>query len=158
VFEDEHVKAIELVQDVKLADGSTQHKLYTLPSTSSGRAYRPCFVTSAELFARKNRRTEKEWPYKDLPTLRLRLKKPKSKKQVKWGEDTVDNEHLNKKKSKCCCIYNKPRAFGESSDSEDDDECDNCHGHVERRKKARGEGGGDQDTAPTSTPPPLVPA
>ncbi|XP_054284953.1 E3 ubiquitin-protein ligase PPP1R11 [Macrosteles quadrilineatus] len=94
----------------------------------------------------------------DLPTLRLRLKKPKSKKQVKWGEDTVDNEHLNKKKSKCCCIYNKPRAFGESSDSEDDDECDNCHGHVERRKKARGEGGGDQDTAPTSTPPPLVPA
>merc|ERR1711870_136968 len=32
-----------------------------------------------------------------------------------WTEDTVDNEHMNKKKSKKCCIYSKPRAFGESS-------------------------------------------
>ena len=31
----------------------------------------------------------------------------------------VDNEHLGRKKSKCCCIYVKPRAFDES-DSEDE--------------------------------------
>jgi protein phosphatase 1 regulatory subunit 11 len=55
-------------------------------------------------------------------------------KKVEWQEGTVDNEHMGKKKSKCCCIYVKPKKFGESS-SEDEDECDNCHGHVERKKK-----------------------
>uniref|UniRef100_A0A1B6DAN8 E3 ubiquitin-protein ligase PPP1R11 n=1 Tax=Clastoptera arizonana TaxID=38151 RepID=A0A1B6DAN8_9HEMI len=67
--------------------------------------------------------------------VRLKLKKPKSKKQVNWGEGTIDNEHLNKKKSKCCCIYNKPRAFGESSSDSSDDECENCQGHVEKKEK-----------------------
>lgn len=28
----------------------------------------------------------------------------------------------------------KPKAFGESS-SEDEDECENCHGHVEMKKQ-----------------------
>jgi hypothetical protein len=33
----------------------------------------------------------------------------------------VDNEHLNRKKSKCCCVYVKPKKFGESdSESESD--------------------------------------
>lgn len=32
-----------------------------------------------------------------------------------------------------CCIYEKPRPFGESS-SESEDECENCRGHVENRK------------------------
>lgn len=74
----------------------------------------------------------------DVHTVRLRLRKPKSKKQVKWGEGTVDNEHMNRKKSKCCCVYTKPRAFGESSSSDSSDmECENCHGHVERKKKNR---------------------
>eukprot|EP00913_Durusdinium_trenchii_P025128 g23587.t1 len=44
--------------------------------------------------------------------------------KVTWAEDTVDNEHLNKKKSKKCCIFSKPRAFGESSsesEGSDDD-------------------------------------
>lgn len=40
---------------------------------------------------------------------------------------------MNKKKSKCCCIYEKPKKFGESSSDEDNDECDHCHGHVERK-------------------------
>ena len=31
----------------------------------------------------------------------LKLKKPKNDKKVKWDEGTVDNEHMNKKKSKC---------------------------------------------------------
>lgn len=31
-----------------------------------------------------------------------------------------------------CCQYEKPRAFDESS-SESEDECDNCHGHVEKK-------------------------
>jgi len=37
----------------------------------------------------------------DVPTVRLRLRKPKSSKKVQWTQGTVDNEHLNKKKSKC---------------------------------------------------------
>lgn len=36
-----------------------------------------------------------------MPTVRLRLRKPKSNKKVQWTQGTVDNEHLNKKKSKC---------------------------------------------------------
>ncbi|CAI9738857.1 Hypothetical predicted protein [Octopus vulgaris] len=63
------------------------------------------------------------------PTLHLRLKKVRNNKKVKWTNDTVDNEGLNRKKSKCCCIYEKPRNFGESSSEEDNDECDSCHGH-----------------------------
>lgn len=35
------------------------------------------------------------------PVLRLRLKKPKSRKKVCWTTDTVDNEGMDKKKSKC---------------------------------------------------------
>jgi len=71
----------------------------------------------------------------DVPTLTLRLKKPKNDKKVQWTTETVDNEDMNKKKSKCCCIYNKPKKFDESSSSDDsDDECDHCHGHVEKKK------------------------
>lgn len=72
--------------------------------------------------------------------IKLKLTKSKNKekdeKKVGWTEETVDNEHMGKKKSKCCCIYKKPTVFGESS-SESDDECENCFGHPEVRKKNR---------------------
>ncbi|XP_024081799.1 E3 ubiquitin-protein ligase PPP1R11-like [Cimex lectularius] len=92
------------------------------------------------------------FPNIDVRTIKVTLKKPKTDKQVKWTSETVDNEHLNRKKSKCikvfkrlssssnigyflgCCIYEKPRVFGESS-SEDEGECENCFGHVEMKKK-----------------------
>lgn len=77
--------------------------------------------------------------------VRLVLRKPKNKKKVVWSEGTVDNEDMNKRKSKCCCIYKKPHVFGESS-SDTDDECENCHGHMDARKS---------DDAPP--PPPAVP-
>lgn len=73
----------------------------------------------------------------DVQTVRLRLKKPTTLKKVNWGEGTVDNEHMNKKKSKCCCQYVKPKEFDESSSESDDDECENCHGHVEKKKKSK---------------------
>ena len=66
-------------------------------------------------------------------TLRLRLTKKPSKndRRVSWTPDTVDNEFMNKKKSKCCCIYSKPRAFDQSSseDENEDKECSHCKGH-----------------------------
>lgn len=71
-----------------------------------------------------------------MPTLKLRLKKTKTDKKVKWTNETVDNENMGKKSSKCCCIYEKPRAFGESSDeSDDDDECEHCRGHKSKWDK-----------------------
>ncbi|KAJ4428296.1 hypothetical protein ANN_24314, partial [Periplaneta americana] len=86
--------------------------------------------------------------FQDVRTVRLRLRKPESKKKVQWQSGTVDNEHLNKKKSKCCCQYEKPRVFGESSSSSEDEECENCHGHVERKKKKKKEPpGSTEDSA-----------
>jgi protein phosphatase 1 regulatory subunit 11 len=88
------------------------------------------------------------------PAVKLKLKKPKNDRKVKWTEGTVDNEHLDKKKSKCqcsafnfpltvvcieiftffsgCCIYEKPKLFGESSEEDDDDECGHCRGHKKK--------------------------
>lgn len=81
---------------------------------------------------------EEERTSQEPPAVRLKLRKPKSDKKVKWDADTVDNEHMNKRKSKCCCIYKKPKAFDESSSSESDDECEDCFGHVDHRKKSQG--------------------
>lgn len=36
--------------------------------------------------------------------------------RVRWTNDVVDNEHMDKKKSKICCIFHPQREFGESSD------------------------------------------
>ncbi|KAF3201454.1 hypothetical protein TWF106_001559 [Orbilia oligospora] len=42
------------------------------------------------------------------------------RRRVTWTEEVVDNEGLGRKKTKICCIYNKPREFGESSSEESD--------------------------------------
>lgn len=70
------------------------------------------------------------------PVVRIKLKKPTRGRAVSWTEDTVDNENMNKRKSKICCIYHKPKPFGESSSSESDDDDDgpdprkhHCHHH-----------------------------
>ena len=66
------------------------------------------------------------------PTLRLCLNKKatSSGKSVKWRENTVDNEFMNRKKSKCCCVYKKPLRWDESSgEDENDEECEHCKGH-----------------------------
>ncbi|XP_017079501.1 E3 ubiquitin-protein ligase PPP1R11 [Drosophila eugracilis] len=68
------------------------------------------------------------------PTLQLRLEHPRDKRRVVFHAGVVDNEHLNRKKSKCCCIYKKPLAFDESS-SDDDEDCEHCFGHPEKRKR-----------------------
>lgn len=68
--------------------------------------------------------------------LRLKLQKTdkkkadESQKKVKFTDQTVDNEGMGRKKSKCCCIYHKPHNFDQSSDSDDSDlESDHCFGH-----------------------------
>lgn len=54
------------------------------------------------------------------------LEKAKSGKRVEWSSDTIDNEHLGRRSSKCCCVYEKPRAFGESSSESEKEDDDNC--------------------------------
>ncbi|CAG4972633.1 unnamed protein product [Colias eurytheme] len=92
----------------------------------------------------------------------LRPTKQQTRKKVVWTEDTVDNEHMNKKKSKCCCIYEKPRRFDES-DTESDDECEHCFGHVEKRKRPATSGAAvqeatEQTASITLQPPEPAPA
>ncbi|XP_069490929.1 E3 ubiquitin-protein ligase PPP1R11 [Ambystoma mexicanum] len=80
-------------------------------------------------------------------SLTIKLRKRKTDKKVEWSSDTVDNEHLGRRSSKCCCIYEKPRAFGESStesEDEDDDGCGNAH-CIRGHKKGLVQGG---DSAP----------
>uniref|UniRef100_A0A915KQL2 E3 ubiquitin-protein ligase PPP1R11 n=1 Tax=Romanomermis culicivorax TaxID=13658 RepID=A0A915KQL2_ROMCU len=68
----------------------------------------------------------------------LHLRRPEDRNGVTWSADTVDNEHFDKKKSKCCCIYTKNRAWDESSSgSSTEMECDDCYGHVEAKKKKK---------------------
>ena len=94
--------------------------------------------------------TERQPNSSEPPILKLRLKpkdeesdkgaksKPKKviRKQVSWTQETIDNEDLGRKKSKCCCVYVKPKTFGESdSESEDEgnggeDDCKHCSGHT----------------------------
>ncbi|KAH8392948.1 uncharacterized protein ZK945.8 [Drosophila serrata] len=69
--------------------------------------------------------------------LRLASQVPQTKRRrVCFHEGVVDNEHLNRRKSKCCCIYRKPHAFDESSSSADD-ECEHCYGHPEVKTRNR---------------------
>ena len=50
-------------------------------------------------------------------TVMLTLQPRPQLNRVTWAPDTVNNEFHNKKKSNKCCIYKKPRKFGESSSS-----------------------------------------
>jgi len=70
------------------------------------------------------------------PTLSLRLQKPEPRQKVQWSTDTVDNEFMGKKKSKCCCIYEKPKVFGESDtdSSSDEDDAGGCTPHCRGHK------------------------
>jgi hypothetical protein len=52
----------------------------------------------------------------------LVLKLRARKRRVRWAEGVEDNEDLCRKKSKCCCVFHRPRAFDESSS--DDEEAD----------------------------------
>ncbi|XP_055613868.1 E3 ubiquitin-protein ligase PPP1R11 [Uranotaenia lowii] len=108
-----------------------------IPSSSSSATMLPEAVTPGGSRTITETLTADQIPgpsNQEAPVLRLRLQKPKTSKKVQWCNGTVDNEHMNKKKSKCCCIYVKPRQFGESS-SESEDECEHCFGHVELKKR-----------------------
>ena len=45
-------------------------------------------------------------------------------KRVTWHESVIDNEHMNKRKSKKCCIFHRSRSKYESSSEEDSSDSD----------------------------------
>lgn len=80
-----------------------------------------------------------------------------SKKSVRFARDTVDNEHMDRRKSKICCIYHRPRRFDESdSDESDSDAAGSDDGGerddtrcCDRSSACDGGGSGDDDATTT---------
>lgn len=85
----------------------------------------------------------------NVQVVHLKKKKPK---HISWDVHVIDNENLNRKRSNCCCIYEKPKIFGNpdgnESDSDYDDCCDSCmgkkkthqlHGHANTKEEQNDE-------------------
>ncbi|KAF6365102.1 protein phosphatase 1 regulatory inhibitor subunit 11 [Rhinolophus ferrumequinum] len=67
---------------------------------------------------------------------------------------------MGRRSSKCCCIYEKPRAFGESSTESDEEEEEGCgHTHCVRgHRKGRSRAiPGPSPTTPPQPPDPSQP-
>lgn len=62
--------------------------------------------------------------------LKLKTGAKERDRKITWTEDTIDNEHLDKKKSKCCCIYDPPPVYGDVSSGSDSDDSDPGPGHA----------------------------
>ncbi|XP_034015993.1 E3 ubiquitin-protein ligase PPP1R11 [Thalassophryne amazonica] len=95
-------------------------------------------------------------PQQDGRTLTIKLRKRKTDKKVEWSSDTVDNEHLGRRSSKCCCIYEKPRQFGESSsesegDDDDDEGCGSAHCIMGHGRRGHGQRGGAGTAGPPNS-------
>ncbi|TFK83737.1 hypothetical protein K466DRAFT_471706, partial [Polyporus arcularius HHB13444] len=67
------------------------------------------------------------------------------RQRVVWREDVVDNEGAGKKKSKICCIYHRPKQFGESSSSDESSESDSDAHSDDGRARRRCDHGHDHD-------------
>jgi protein phosphatase 1 regulatory subunit 11 len=87
--------------------------------------------------------TETDQPVRShSPALILELHRPtETGPRVRWAEETIDNEYMNKKKSKCCCIYTKPHDPQSNDDktTENDeyDNCQHCRYHTESDYSAK---------------------
>ncbi|XP_023665435.1 E3 ubiquitin-protein ligase PPP1R11 [Brienomyrus brachyistius] len=93
-------------------------------------------------------------PQQEGRSLTIKLRKRKTEKKVEWSSDTVDNEHLGRRSSKCCCVYEKPRQFGQSSsesEGEDDEGCGSAHCIMGHGRNRHGQSGGGDSTAPPSS-------
>lgn len=60
--------------------------------------------------------------------------------RVTWDPSTVDNELMNKKKSKSCCIFHRKRSWDSSDDNDSDSDSDSDSGNAyepKTKKKPR---------------------
>uniref|UniRef100_A0A1I7UCI0 Protein phosphatase 1 regulatory subunit 11 n=1 Tax=Caenorhabditis tropicalis TaxID=1561998 RepID=A0A1I7UCI0_9PELO len=66
----------------------------------------------------------------------LRLRAPVERPRVTWGAGVIDNEHMGRLKSNCCCIYTPPRRWDDPSTWEPEEhETEHCRGHTLPEKK-----------------------
>ncbi|KAL1423871.1 hypothetical protein MTO96_020672 [Rhipicephalus appendiculatus] len=110
-------------------------------------------ATISQTKARTSEVSETEAPIGARVRLRLRKPPSRNRRHVTWSEDTVDNEHSNRLRSNCCCVYVKPHKFGESSSDSEEDDCEHCRGHVERGQKNKKPAGSAVVAATSETPP-----
>ncbi|CAN8247610.1 unnamed protein product [Cochlearia groenlandica] len=78
------------------------------------------------------------------PTERLVLRLNRKKKQVSWKDGTVDNEFMQKKSSKKCCIFHKQKPFDEDDSEEDEDH--HHHDHHNHEHSVSGEASSSNDS------------
>eukprot|EP01035_Chromulina_nebulosa_P018100 gene18100-23751_t len=67
----------------------------------------------------------------------LLLKLKQKKKSIQWSKTVVDNEFMNKKTSKKCCIFHKRKAFGESDSDESDSDTEKAKAKAQPKNKLK---------------------
>ncbi|KAJ1969377.1 Type 1 phosphatases regulator ypi1 [Dispira parvispora] len=121
-----------------IAQPSTESSAADSPSTSTGSPANQTPNYQGTLYLRAE-----PSPTLDAP--------PRRQPRVKWDNDVVDNEGLNRKKSKVCCIFRKTRRFDESDSDESDSDCDSDDHHHGHDNKGKSNG---LDSNHRSLPPP----
>uniref|UniRef100_A0A0N4ZX12 E3 ubiquitin-protein ligase PPP1R11 n=1 Tax=Parastrongyloides trichosuri TaxID=131310 RepID=A0A0N4ZX12_PARTI len=62
----------------------------------------------------------------------LETEKKEEELHVSWDESVIDNEHLGRKKSNCCCIFVPPREWDKpETHKRNEHETEHCRGHTE---------------------------
>ncbi|CAL2033237.1 hypothetical protein CAEBREN_23016 [Caenorhabditis brenneri] len=83
----------------------------------------------------------------------LRLRAPDDRPHVTWAAGTIDNEHMGRLKSNCCCIYTPPRRWDDPSTWEPEEhETEHCRGHTLPEKKPKAEGDGNDENKENKEP------
>ncbi|EGV62597.1 hypothetical protein CANTEDRAFT_115109 [Yamadazyma tenuis ATCC 10573] len=82
--------------------------------------------STAQTGSRTQIETHPQSQQEQAPVPILHLRKHTKKPKVSWADDTVDNEHMNKKKTKICCIFHPadPNHSCESSSESESDASD----------------------------------
>ncbi|VIO98458.1 Uncharacterized protein BM_BM7595 [Brugia malayi] len=67
----------------------------------------------------------------EVPLILRLTQRETERPHVTWADGTIDNEHLGRMKSNCCCIWVKPRIWDDPTTWEQDEyEVENCRGHT----------------------------
>ncbi|KAK6129635.1 hypothetical protein DH2020_036622 [Rehmannia glutinosa] len=128
---------IETKLTTTMARPTSSRQLITSPSTT------PATATATTTVTLETASSSQQQP-QITDALVLKLKLPK--KKVSWKEGTVDNEFMNKKSSKKCCIFHKEKPFDED-DSDAEGDCDHDHHNsgrdIDDKNKDHDEGDGN---------------
>lgn len=79
-------------------------------------------VNATQILQEAPNTTPAPTPQQETVTLVLR-----PRKKVSWNAETVDNEHMQKKSSKICCVFHKKETLEDSSDEDEGKGKGHCH-------------------------------